>query len=209
MFRGMKTPEIVATIAELRARIAAWRGADSASAWCPPWARCTRAICRWCATTRSRADKAVVSIFVNPAQFAPHEDFDRYPRDSGGRCRESWASQADLIFAPSVEEMYPDGFATKIEVGGPSAGTGNRFPAAFLCRRGDRGGQAADRRDARCRDVRREGLPAASGDPPPGRRSRPCRSRLSARRSCARRTVSRCRRATPISSRTNARSRAG
>jgi pantoate--beta-alanine ligase len=65
----------------------------------------------------------VVSIFVNPAQFAPNEDFDRYPRqlhDDADKLAST--GKADLLFAPTVPELYPDGFATKIEVGGPSAG---------------------------------------------------------------------------------------
>ncbi|MEI9932403.1 MAG: pantoate--beta-alanine ligase [Rhizomicrobium sp.] len=75
--------------------------------------------------------KTVVSIFVNPAQFAPHEDFDRYPRNLEADAAQL-ESHADLIFAPSVKEMYPDGFTTKIEVGGPSIGLETDFRPHFF-----------------------------------------------------------------------------
>ncbi len=78
----------------------------------------------------------VVSIFVNPAQFAPHEDFDAYPRDLGGdlaRLETLGTPVSDIIvFAPTAREMYPDGFATTITVGGPSAGLETDFRPHFF-----------------------------------------------------------------------------
>ncbi len=79
-----------------------------------------------------RAERVVVSIFVNPAQFAPHEDFDRYPRNKADDLAKLATTGADLVFAPSVAEMYPQGFATKIEVGGPSAGLETNFRPHFF-----------------------------------------------------------------------------
>jgi pantoate--beta-alanine ligase len=68
-------------------------------------------------------DVVVVSIFVNPTQFAPNEDFDRYPRALMVDAEKLGVSgETDLIFAPSVGEMYPPGFATKIDIGGPANG---------------------------------------------------------------------------------------
>jgi pantoate--beta-alanine ligase len=65
---------------------------------------------------RSENDVVVVSLFVNPAQFGPGEDFEAYPRDEERDRRLAEAEGVDLLFAPPVEEVYPDGFATTVSV---------------------------------------------------------------------------------------------
>jgi len=65
---------------------------------------------------RRQADSVVVSIFVNPIQFGPKEDFRRYPRDFAQDRRLLAAAGADIVFYPRVEDMYPAGFATYVEV---------------------------------------------------------------------------------------------
>ena len=65
---------------------------------------------------RRRADRVVVSIFVNPTQFGPNEDFDAYPRRMEADSAKLSAANVDLLWAPSVDEMYPDGFATTVSV---------------------------------------------------------------------------------------------
>jgi len=65
---------------------------------------------------RKRSDKLVVSIFVNPAQFAPHEDFAVYPRDFKHDCELLEQEAVDVIFHPLPEEMYPEGFQTRVDV---------------------------------------------------------------------------------------------
>lgn len=66
----------------------------------------------------ARDDCTVVSIFVNPAQFAPHEDYDRYPRAFESDCAKAEAAGAVAIYAPSAETMYPRGYSTYVQVEG-------------------------------------------------------------------------------------------
>lgn len=82
---------------------------------------------------RRRADAVIVSIFVNPAQFAPHEDFGSYPRTFAADLAALGAQKVDFVWAPSVETMYPAGFATKIVPEGPAqAGLEDAFRPHFF-----------------------------------------------------------------------------
>jgi pantoate--beta-alanine ligase len=79
------------------------------------------------------ANKVVVSIFVNPAQFAPHEDFGRYPRALETDKEKLEGTHAvQLIYAPDAREMYPEGFATKVSLGGPASGLETVFRPHFF-----------------------------------------------------------------------------
>jgi pantoate--beta-alanine ligase len=71
---------------------------------------------------KKRASSVVVSIFVNPTQFGPNEDLDAYPRPLAEDSRVLQAEGVDLLWAPPVEEVYPEGFATTVSVGGVSEG---------------------------------------------------------------------------------------
>src|SRR6202035_6003119 len=64
---------------------------------------------------RSECDLVVVSLFVNPAQFNERSDLERYPRSEQDDAARAAAAGADVLFAPSVEEVYPPGFATAVE----------------------------------------------------------------------------------------------
>jgi pantoate--beta-alanine ligase len=67
---------------------------------------------------REQCDVVVVSLFVNPAQFGPGEDLEAYPRDEARDAELARAEGVDILFAPAVEEVYPDGFSTTVTVGG-------------------------------------------------------------------------------------------
>ena len=91
---------------------------------------------------KRRATRVVVSIFVNPTQFAPTEDFGSYPRTWKADVARLKAENVDLIWNPDVKTMYPEGFATRILTEGPAtAGPRGSLPAAFLRRRRHRGRQ--------------------------------------------------------------------
>jgi pantoate--beta-alanine ligase len=82
---------------------------------------------------RRRADRVVVSIFVNPTQFAPNEDFRSYPRTFAADLKALAGQNVDLVWAPSAETMYPDGFATKIVPEGAAlAGLEDAFRPHFF-----------------------------------------------------------------------------
>lgn len=70
---------------------------------------------------RGRCRTVAVSVFVNPLQFGPGEDFERYPRDEAGDRRAIEEAGADLLYLPSPQNMYPPGFGTSIDVNGPAA----------------------------------------------------------------------------------------
>jgi len=82
---------------------------------------------------RRRADRVVVSIFVNPTQFAPNEDFSSYPRTFAADVKALAAQNVDLVWAPSAETMYPEGFATTIVPEGAAlAGLEDAFRPHFF-----------------------------------------------------------------------------
>jgi pantoate--beta-alanine ligase len=82
---------------------------------------------------RKRARRVVVSIFVNPTQFAANEDFGSYPRTFAGDLKALAAEKVDLVWAPTAAVMYPDGFATRIEPAGPAkAGLEDTFRPHFF-----------------------------------------------------------------------------
>ena len=67
---------------------------------------------------KQHANRVIVSVFVNPTQFAPHEDFDSYPRNEERDWHKLGTAHADAMYAPDVAEIYPEDFATRVEVAG-------------------------------------------------------------------------------------------
>ena len=119
----MTSIPIAACAAEIRSFASKWRDAHSKIALVPTMGALHEGHLAHLLHARKHAKHVVVSIFVNPTQFAPHEDFDRYPRDlSGDMDKLLRAGGADLIYAPSSADIYPDGVVSKPIVDGPAAG---------------------------------------------------------------------------------------
>jgi pantoate--beta-alanine ligase len=110
-------PTIVRTVSDLRRHVAAWRKAGESVALVPTMGALHEGHLSLVALAKSEADRVVVSIFVNPIQFGPREDFGSYPRDEPGDVDKLGSAGADLVFAPDVGEMYPQGFSTQVKVG--------------------------------------------------------------------------------------------
>ncbi len=164
---------VVRTVQALRAQVRAWRAAGETIALVPTMGALHRGHLDLVRLAKARCKRAVTSIFVNPAQFAPHEDFDRYPRDETGDLAKLAGVGCDLVWSPGGSVMYPDGFATQHRARRHRGGARERLPPAFLRRRGNRVRQALHAGGARHRRVRREGLPAALRGEADGTRPRP------------------------------------
>ncbi len=112
--------ELARTVEELRLHADAWRALKRTIALVPTMGALHEGHLSLVETARRHADEVIVSIFVNPAQFAPGEDLSRYPRDIEGDLQKLRKAGADLAYVPGVEEIYPPGFATTIVPGGPA-----------------------------------------------------------------------------------------
>jgi pantoate--beta-alanine ligase len=107
---------IVRTVAELRELLAPERRAGRSIGLVPTMGYFHDGHLSLMRRARADTDVVVVSLFVNPAQFAPGEDFQAYPRDEERDHRLAVEQGVDVLFAPPVEEVYPDGFATTVTV---------------------------------------------------------------------------------------------
>jgi pantoate--beta-alanine ligase len=112
---------IVRTVTDLRAQVGAWRRAGLKVALTPTMGYLHEGHLSLVRLGETRADRVVASLFVNPTQFAPSEDFAAYPRDEARDAALLAGAGCDLLYAPSVEEIYPEGFATTVTVDGVSA----------------------------------------------------------------------------------------
>lgn len=111
---------IVRTVAELRRQVAAWRKAGESVGLVPTMGALHAGHLSLVTLAKTKAQRVVASVFVNPTQFAPHEDFDAYPRDEAKDAALLESAGCDLLFAPSVAEMYAPGFSTTVTVSGVS-----------------------------------------------------------------------------------------
>lgn len=106
----------VKTVKDLQAENAEWRRQGLKIALVPTMGSLHAGHLSLIAIAKEHADRVVASIFVNPAQFGPREDFGRYPRDEAGDIKKFAEAGVDLVYAPDVAEMYPPGFATKVSL---------------------------------------------------------------------------------------------
>jgi pantoate--beta-alanine ligase len=109
---------IVRTVAELRARVRIWRAGGERVGLVPTMGALHDGHLSLVRRALADCERVVVTLFVNPKQFGPHEDFARYPRDEAADAAKLGAAGADLLYAPDVATMYGDGFATTVTVAG-------------------------------------------------------------------------------------------
>ena len=128
-----RSPMIVRTVPALRRALDSLRARKATIALVPTMGALHDGHLSLVRLAKRRAEKVIVSIFVNPAQFAPTEDFNSYPRTWKADVAKLAAERVDLIWNPDVKTMYPDGFATRILTGGPAtAGLEDRFRPHFF-----------------------------------------------------------------------------
>ena len=106
----------VRSVKDLRAQVAKWREAGNTIALVPTMGALHAGHLSLIGVAKGHADRVVTSIFVNPAQFGPKEDFKRYPRDEAGDVEKLAEARVGLVFIPDTVEMYPPGFATKVSL---------------------------------------------------------------------------------------------
>ena len=127
-------PELVLTrtVADLRVQVASLRNAGKRIGFVPTMGALHEGHLALVAETRRRSDAVVASVFVNPTQFAAHEDLGTYPRQEARDAELLAGAGCSILFAPDAAEMYPQGFATSVQVGGPSEGLETDFRPHFF-----------------------------------------------------------------------------
>jgi pantoate--beta-alanine ligase len=126
----MMLPAIATTVADLRRALEPWR--KTGVALVPTMGALHDGHLALVTAAKQRTPHVAVSIFVNPTQFAPHEDFNSYPRTLEADREKLAHADASLIFAPFAREMYPEGFATTVSVKGPAMGLETDFRPHFF-----------------------------------------------------------------------------
>jgi pantoate--beta-alanine ligase len=124
--------EVVRSIADLRGAVGQWRDNRLKIALVPTMGALHAGHLALVRRAGELADRTLVSIFVNPSQFAPHEDLARYPRDEAGDLSKLAAESCHLVWAPTAAEMYPEGFSTRIVPHGAAQGLESDFRPHFF-----------------------------------------------------------------------------
>ena len=115
-------PHVLDSVAALREAVAGWRAEGLSVALVPTMGALHAGHMALVHAARESAGRTVVSLFVNPTQFAPNEDFSRYPRSAADDLAKLAEAGADAVFMPPVEAVYPPGFATAVRVDGVTVG---------------------------------------------------------------------------------------
>lgn len=124
----MPQPKVIETVEALRAAVAHWRTGGEKVAYVPTMGALHEGHLSLVRLARKQARRVIVSIFVNPTQFAPTEDLSAYPRTFDADLAALTGVEADAVFFPKPLEMYPEGFATTISLAGPATvGLEDRF----------------------------------------------------------------------------------
>jgi pantoate--beta-alanine ligase len=123
---------IARTVADLRAAIAAQRKLGRTIGLAPTMGALHEGHLSLVRAAKQRCGFVAATLFVNPKQFAPHEDFDRYPRDEAADAKLLAGAGCDLLYAPERSVMYPDGFATAVTVADVSAPLEGEFRPHFF-----------------------------------------------------------------------------
>ncbi|HVD03057.1 MAG TPA: pantoate--beta-alanine ligase [Candidatus Dormibacteraeota bacterium] len=121
------SPPVLSTATELRSITSQWRCHGLAVGLVATMGSLHRGHLSLVAAARAQCDRVVVSIFVNPLQFGPGDDFQRYPRDARRDRDQLSAAAVDAIYMPAVSEVYPPGFSTMVSVALPGL---DRFEGA-------------------------------------------------------------------------------
>jgi pantoate--beta-alanine ligase len=131
--KTQKRPKILRTVATLRQALAPFRAKGETIALVPTMGALHRGHLALVADAKKRADRVVVSIFVNPTQFAPTEDFGSYPRRFEADVKALTEASVDAVWAPTAQAMYPQGFATRVAPEGAAlAGLEDKFRPHFF-----------------------------------------------------------------------------
>jgi pantoate--beta-alanine ligase len=126
MIETVRSPQL------LRAKLDKWRHKGLKIALVPTMGALHEGHLDLVRTAKQQADKVITSIFVNPTQFAAHEDLDRYPRTEASDRELLAQTGCDLLFAPTKVDMYPDGFATTVSLTGVTAPLEGTFRPHFF-----------------------------------------------------------------------------
>jgi pantoate--beta-alanine ligase len=129
---AQNTLKVVRTVGELRQAVAGWRDSRHSVALVPTMGALHDGHLALLRRAARESDRTVASIFVNPSQFAPNEDLARYPRDEDGDLAKLAAQGCHLVWMPTAEDMYPEGFSTRVVPGGAALGLEGAFRPHFF-----------------------------------------------------------------------------